>query len=216
MSQNCGHQRAYCSSPTCYVSMEAMVMMPAGDTSWLVHQISKAVLPAETTGASRRNGRRSENFAYQYLKYLKGSLTCRNILQRGNSGFTSHPKKGELWIFIALKKPSPLPALNPRPLGPVASTLTTTSPEAIKSSWKYRQLKRRYQTGTVAAATSLASPHHRIRSTLKWRLKMLWRAEFRPFIANKRLSWHMMSKRTVSILQSEAYKITILSVCLYP
>jgi hypothetical protein len=31
-----------------------------------------AVLPAETSGKSRRNGRRSENFAYQYLKYLSG------------------------------------------------------------------------------------------------------------------------------------------------
>jgi len=86
--------------------------------------ISLAVLPAETSGASRRNWRRSENFAYQYLKYLKGSLTCRKILRHGTSGFTSHPKEGVLRIFIALKNPSPLPGLNPRPLGPVASTLS--------------------------------------------------------------------------------------------
>jgi hypothetical protein len=39
------------------------------------------------------NGRRSENFAYQYLKYLKVSLTCRKILRHGTSGFTSHPNK---------------------------------------------------------------------------------------------------------------------------
>jgi hypothetical protein len=50
------------------------------DKFWLVHQSSLAVLQAETYWASRRNGRRSENFAYQYLKYLKGSLTCRKIL----------------------------------------------------------------------------------------------------------------------------------------
>jgi hypothetical protein len=46
------------------------MMMPAKDNSWLVHQSSLEVLPAETPGACRRNGRRSENFAYQYLKYV--------------------------------------------------------------------------------------------------------------------------------------------------
>jgi hypothetical protein len=110
----------------------AMVMiMPAGDNSWLVHQSSRAVLPAETSVESRRNGRRSENFAYQYLKNLKGPLTCRKILRNGTSGFTSHPKEGVLRIFIALKNPSTRPGLNPRPLGPVASTLTTTPPRRL-------------------------------------------------------------------------------------
>jgi hypothetical protein len=64
------------------------------------------------------------NFAYQYLKYLKGSLTCRKILRHGTSSYTPHPKKGVLQIFIALKNPSPQTGLNPRPLGPVASTLS--------------------------------------------------------------------------------------------
>jgi hypothetical protein len=36
MSQNCGHQLAYCSSPGWYVSME-MMMMPAGVNSYLIH-----------------------------------------------------------------------------------------------------------------------------------------------------------------------------------
>jgi hypothetical protein len=66
-------------------------------------------------------------FVYQYLKYLKGSLTCK-VLRHGISGFTSHLKEDVLRIFIALKNPSPLLGLNPRPLGPVASTLTTTPP----------------------------------------------------------------------------------------
>jgi hypothetical protein len=105
-----------------------VMIMLAGDNTLLVHQSSLAVLPAETSGASRRNGRRSENFAYQYLKYLKGSLTCRKILRHGTSGFISHPKEGVLRIFIALKNPSPRPCLNTRPMGPVASTLTTTPP----------------------------------------------------------------------------------------
>jgi hypothetical protein len=73
-----------------------MVMMPVGDNSRLVHQTSLAALPADTSGAIRRNGRRSENFAYQYLKYLKGSLICRKILRHGTSGFTSHSKEGVL------------------------------------------------------------------------------------------------------------------------
>jgi hypothetical protein len=104
MSQNYGHQRACFSSPGWYVSMEAMVMiLPARDNSQLANQSSLTVLPAETSGASRRNGRRSENFAYQYLKYLKGSLTCRKILRRGTSGFTSHPKEGVLRILSPLK-----------------------------------------------------------------------------------------------------------------
>jgi hypothetical protein len=80
-----------------------MMMIPAGDNSWLVHHSSLAVLPAETSGENRRNGRRSENFTYQHLKYLKGSLTCRKILRHGTSGFTSHPKEGLLRICIALK-----------------------------------------------------------------------------------------------------------------
>jgi hypothetical protein len=122
----------------------AMVMfMPFGDNSWLVHKSSLAVLPAETSRASRRNERRSENFAYQYLKFFKGRFTCRKILRRGISSFTFHPKEGVLRIFIALKNPSPRPGLNPRLLGPVASTLTTTPPR--------RLVIRRHKTGKQTA-----------------------------------------------------------------
>jgi hypothetical protein len=66
-----------------------------------------------------------------YLRYLKGSSTCRKILRHGTSGFTSHPKEGLLRIFIALKNPSPRPGLNPRPLGAVARKLTTTPPRPL-------------------------------------------------------------------------------------
>jgi hypothetical protein len=108
-----------------------MVMIPAGDNSYLVHQSSLAVLPAETSWDSRRNGR-SEDFLHQYLKYLNGSLTCRKILRHGTSGFTSHPKKGVLHFVIALKNTSPRLGLNPRPLGPVANTQTTTPPRRLR------------------------------------------------------------------------------------
>jgi hypothetical protein len=67
----------------------------------------------------------------QYLRYLKGSLTCHKILRHETSGFTSHPKESVLRTFIALKNPSPRPGLNPYPLGPVASTLTTTPPRRL-------------------------------------------------------------------------------------
>jgi hypothetical protein len=121
MSQNCGHQRAYCSSPGDMWAWRAMVvMMPAGDNSWLVYQSCLIVIPAEISRASRRNGRRSENFACQYLKYLKVSLTCRKILQHGTFGFTTHRKEGVLRIVIAFTNLSLRPGLNPRPLDPVA------------------------------------------------------------------------------------------------
>jgi hypothetical protein len=100
-----------------------VVMMPAGDNSWFVHQSSLAVLPAETNLG--QVGGMVEGvwiLPTQYLRYLKGPLTCRKILQHGTSGFTSHPKESVLQIFIALKNPSPRPGLNPWPLGPVAST----------------------------------------------------------------------------------------------
>jgi hypothetical protein len=52
--------------PRVNMSVGAMVMMvmPAGDNSRLVYYSSLVVLPAETSGASRKNGRRKEIFAY--------------------------------------------------------------------------------------------------------------------------------------------------------
>jgi hypothetical protein len=48
-------------------------------------------------------------------------------LRHGTDGFTSPPKEVVLRIFITLKN-RPRPGLNPRTLGPVASTLTTSPP----------------------------------------------------------------------------------------
>jgi hypothetical protein len=70
-----------------------------------------------------------------YLKYLKGSLTCHKIIRRATSDFTSHLKEGVLWIFIALKNPSLGQGLNPQPLGPMASTLTTTQLRQLECSY---------------------------------------------------------------------------------
>jgi hypothetical protein len=132
MSLNSRHQRAYCLAPGHMWAWTTMViLMIAGDNSWLVHHSCLEVLPAETSVVSRTNRRRSENFAYQYMKYLNGSLTWRKILRYGTSGFTFHPKEGVLRNFIALKNPSPRPGLNQRTLGLVASTLTTTPPTQL-------------------------------------------------------------------------------------
>jgi hypothetical protein len=56
------------------------------------------------------------NFAYQYLRCVNGSSTCRKILRHGVSGFTSHQKEDVLQIFITLKYPSPRLALNLIPI----------------------------------------------------------------------------------------------------
>jgi hypothetical protein len=57
----------------------------------------------------------------------------RTSLRLGTSGFISHPKEDVLRIFIALKNPSLRSVFNPRPLDPVASTLTTTPQRRLTS-----------------------------------------------------------------------------------
>jgi hypothetical protein len=51
-----------------------VVMTPTGDNSWLVYQSLLAVLPTETSAASRRDGRRNENFLYSVSWYVNGFL----------------------------------------------------------------------------------------------------------------------------------------------
>jgi hypothetical protein len=123
---------ACCSPPGECEWRAVVVKMPHRDNYWLVYQISLAVLPAETYGASRRSWRKNENFAYSLSLIRQRIFTCRKIIRHGTSGCTYHPKEGVLRIFIALKNPSPRSDLNPRPLGPVASTLTTTPPKRLK------------------------------------------------------------------------------------
>jgi hypothetical protein len=65
----------------------------------------------------------------QYLLTFLLALLESDILV---SIHPSHPKEGALQIFIALKTALPQPCLNPCPLGPVASTLTTTPPWLLK------------------------------------------------------------------------------------
>jgi hypothetical protein len=81
-------------------------------------------------------GEGNENLVYSSLWDFKRSLTRRKILRHGTSSLTSHAKEGVLRIFIALKNPSPWPGSNPRPLDPVASTLTTIPPNTSQTSYQ--------------------------------------------------------------------------------
>jgi hypothetical protein len=66
-----------------------------------------------------------------YSISLDASTDLSHAIKSYNMGPPALPpirEEGVLWIFIALKNPSPWPGLNPRPLSPVASTLTTTTP----------------------------------------------------------------------------------------
>jgi hypothetical protein len=81
-----------------------------------------------TSRARGRVGGGSENLVYPPPWDFKTSFTCRKFVRHRTSGFTSHPKEVVLRISITLKNPSPWPRSNPQPLGPVASTLTTTPP----------------------------------------------------------------------------------------
>jgi hypothetical protein len=73
-------------------------------------------------------GEGNENLVYSSLRDLKSCFTCRKILRHGTSGFTSHTKGRFAADFMDLKNPSNFPGSNPRPLGSVARTVTTTKP----------------------------------------------------------------------------------------
>jgi hypothetical protein len=90
---------------------------------------------------SRRMDEGNENLVYPALRDLKISWTCCKIVRHGTSGFTSHPKEGMLQVFITLKNPLPWLGSNLQPLGPVASTLTTTPPRWLWTPYIF--LKRR-------------------------------------------------------------------------
>jgi hypothetical protein len=99
---------------------------------WQPPVLSGGPVIRDIYGASGRVGNGNENLVYSSLRDLKRYFTRRNILRHGISGFTSYPKESVLRIVIALKTPSPWPGSNPRPLGPVVSTLATTPPRRLQ------------------------------------------------------------------------------------
>jgi hypothetical protein len=92
--------------------------------------VSGSPVSREISGVSRRMGEGNENLVYPSPLDFKRSLKRRKILLHGTSGFTSHPKEGVLRI-IALNIPSLWLGSNPRPLGPVVSTLTIIAPRRL-------------------------------------------------------------------------------------
>jgi hypothetical protein len=93
---------------------------------WQPLVLSGYPVSRDISAASMIMGEGNDNLVYPSQWDFKRSLTCRKILRHGTSGFISHPKEGVLRIFIALKNPLTWLGPNPRPLGPGASTLTTT------------------------------------------------------------------------------------------
>jgi hypothetical protein len=81
-------------------------------------------------GASRRTRRRSENLPYSVSLTVNRSLTGRLMTWNLQLYFPSEGKSSPP-DFYRLKNPSPRPGLNPRTLGPVANTLTTTPPRRL-------------------------------------------------------------------------------------
>jgi hypothetical protein len=132
--QNCGlygpivHPRAICN-----VDYDMVILTKAN--SQLVYQSALAATSTVRWSCHPRHlwsewesGRSKWEFSLSVRWDFKRYFTCRKILRRGTSGFTSHPKEGVLRTFIALTNPSPWPGSNPQPLRPVASTLSTTPP----------------------------------------------------------------------------------------
>jgi hypothetical protein len=70
------------------------------------------------------------NMAAKHLFHACKFLSHAVNLRHGTDGFTSPPKERRAADFITLKIHRPWPGLNPRTLGPVASTLTTRPPRA--------------------------------------------------------------------------------------
>jgi hypothetical protein len=69
------------------------------------------------------------NFVYSSLWDLKSSFTCRKILRHGTFPFDLPSERKVRCGFLSPLKIHRLGrVLNPQPLGPVASTLTTTAP----------------------------------------------------------------------------------------
>jgi hypothetical protein len=110
-SLNCGHQRAYCSSPRWYMSMNNRGgMISTGKNFWFINQSSLAILSAELSiSKAGRTGEGNEfNLRNIFVRASKGFVfnVKQNVTHRAD-GFTSPPKKGVLRIFVALKNPSP-------------------------------------------------------------------------------------------------------------
>jgi hypothetical protein len=98
------------------------------------------IWPSEQARSAKANswpdcqmGDRNDNFIYSSLWYFKGSFTCHKILRHGTFPLY-FPSERKVFCKVFCGFLSPLKihrlslVLNPQPLGPVASTLTSTPP----------------------------------------------------------------------------------------
>jgi hypothetical protein len=95
-----------------------------------------SILMCQPEPSGRQSGDLGEKWRQFGLRNI--SIHARKVLlhavnlRHGTDGFTSPPKEVALRIFITLKNPSTSVG-NPRTLGPVASTLTTSPPRSTVS-----------------------------------------------------------------------------------
>jgi hypothetical protein len=83
---------------------------------------------------SRRRERGNDNFVYSSLWDFKSSFTCRKILRHGTFPlYFPYERKVCCGFLSPLKGHRLGRVLNRQPLGPVASTLTTTPPKRLTS-----------------------------------------------------------------------------------
>jgi hypothetical protein len=130
-SLNCGYQRAYCLSPTWYMSMANHGgMISTVENSWFVNQNSLAIYQQSSSRKSGGTGEGSDEF--RLTKYLfhasKGFLICRKILDMEPTALLPLRRKSCCGSWSPLKIYRHRPDLNPRTLGPIPGTLTITPP----------------------------------------------------------------------------------------
>jgi hypothetical protein len=108
-----------------------MLTMPARENSWLVHQSSLPVLPAETCRSKYEEWMKEWEFCLSPSELRQRIFNMYNFTTWGlQLYFLSQGRCAA--HFIALKNLTPRPGLNPRPLGPVKSTLITTPARRLR------------------------------------------------------------------------------------
>jgi hypothetical protein len=96
---------------------------------------TRALWPSSETHLEQQEiGEGNENLVYSSLGTSRVLLHVVKSYDMGPPALFPIRAEGMLRIFIALKNTSPWPGSNPQPLGPVASTLTTTPPRRLRTN----------------------------------------------------------------------------------
>jgi hypothetical protein len=108
---------AWRSMMDCYRQGKTLIRLPELSDN---HTSSHLVAKQEELG----EGNDKFGFRSFLVHTYKWFFTCRKILRHGTDGFASPPKEACGGFLSPLKTHHPRPGLNPRILGPMASTLT--------------------------------------------------------------------------------------------